>query len=298
MMMATFNPNDTSFTPTSPSDLKNIDRLKPTYTQTFEIGYKAVLAQRLRVGLDLYRTKRHDFVGPATVESPNVFLDPGMLGPYLAQEFAVAYSNADPADRATLDQLDNPLLGGNGDGDPIDELTSMYTTGAASIPFGTVTPEEARDPEALLMTYRNFGDVSFYGADISLAFHLNANWNLGGTYSYVSENFFTEDENPAHDLYLNAPRHKFGLFTQYANPSKGLRADTRLRFVDAFDMSSAYVGRTVESYVVVDFNVNWEVIWGTELALTVRNFFDNKHIEFVGAPEMGRLAVLRMTRTF
>ncbi|MEA1980127.1 MAG: carboxypeptidase regulatory-like domain-containing protein, partial [candidate division Zixibacteria bacterium] len=38
---------------------------------------------------------------------------------------------------------------------------------------------------------------------------------------------------------------------------------------------------------VVDLNVNYEFLVNTRLSLTVQNVFDNKHTEFIGAPEIG-----------
>jgi len=32
--------------------------------------------------------------------------------------------------------------------------------------------------------------------------------------------------------------------------------------------------------------------------LTIQNVLDYKHIEFVGAPPIGRLAILRLTKSF
>jgi iron complex outermembrane receptor protein len=161
-----------------------------------------------------------------------------------------------------------------------------------------VAPEEAHDPTAVLVTYRNFGDINYYGTDLSFNYHLNQNWNFGGAYSYVSKNYFEKSESQVHDIHLNAPRHKFGVHVQYLYPQLGLDVHTRFRFVDAFDMDSPFFGSTVESYSLVDMNVGVGFVYDTRLALTIQNIFDNEHIEFVGGPAMGRLAILRLSRTF
>ncbi len=288
-----FNPNDPGFEEFSLDDLHDIERLKPTITQTFEIGHKGIIGERLRFSIDAYHSLKKNFVGPLTVETPNVFLDDEDLTAALATAFAAALADPENAvNAATLASLDE-----NGDG-LVDDLVNMYVSGVAPIPFGTVSPLEALDPEALLITYRNFGDISYSGTDLSLAYHLNRNWNVSGTYSYISDNLFKKGDNQAHDIHLNAPRNKFGLALDYTNPEWGLTAQSRFRHVDAFDMSSPYVGTTVEAYDVVDFNVGFEVMDGTRASLTVQNILDNKHVEFIGAPEVGRLAILRMSKTF
>jgi iron complex outermembrane receptor protein len=175
----------------------------------------------------------------------------------------------------------------------------MFTSGAASIPFGTVSPAEQLNPDAILVTYRNFGDITFYGADIALSYNINQNWNVGGTYSYVSKNFFDkEEENEVHDVYLNAPKHKVGFNVKYSNPTYNLIAQARLRYVDSFEMVSPFVGTTVPSYEILDFNIGMDLVPNTRLTLTIQNALDKEHIEFVGAPKIGRLAILKVTQSF
>jgi len=296
--LRTFNPDTRFFQPSTVGDIADIDRLKPTITQTFEFGYKGIVGNRLKFSIDLYRTKKHDFIGPLTVETPNVFLDQDALSAYLEQEFTTAYANADEQDRETLDMLDDAALGGNGNGTPVDELASRYSNGATGIPFGTVSPEEALDPEAVLFTFRNFAEIVLYGADLAFAYHLNRYWTFGGSYSRVSKSLFEKSIDQVHDIFLNAPKHKFGIYARYANQKAGFNAHTRLRFVDAFEMSSPFMDATVESYVVVDLNLGWDLPHGPQLALTIQNLFDNKHIEFAGAPPIGRLAILRVSQSF
>lgn len=296
--LMTFNPDTRSFDATSISSLADIEPLKPTMTKTFELGYKGIIGDRLQLSVDVYRTEKDNFIGPLTIETPNVFLDPATLAPYLQGEITTNYANASPQEQAYLNQLDALQFGGNNNGTPIDELTAMYTSGAASIPFGTVTPEEMLNPDALLITYRNFGDVTYYGLDFGTAYHLNQNWNVGGTYSYVSKNFFAKNENQVHDIYLNAPRHKFGLFAKFNHQKSGFSSQARLRFVDGYDMNSPFFGSRVESFTVVDLNVAMDIIYSARLSLSIQNLFDNRHIEFVGAPEIGRLAILRLSSSF
>jgi iron complex outermembrane receptor protein len=304
-VMYTLDPDVGGFVPTNLDNLADIDRMRPTITETFEIGYKGVLFDRLRFSVDAYRTEKNDFVGPLTVETPNVFLD----GPTLYGELRTVLENtlADPNNAgyvAALMFLDELDQGGNADGIILDELLTMYTNGVNGVPvmaFGTVTPEEALNPTDVLITYRNFGDIAFYGADFGFDYHLNRNWDFGGSYSYVSKNFFDEDQDGndlVHEIRLNAPRHKYGLRAKYTNSSVGLTVGSRLRFVDAFEMASPFFGSEVKAYTVVDLTTGIDVMTNMRFALTVQNILDNKHAEFVGAPEIGRLTIARLTQTF
>ncbi len=273
--------------------IQDIDRLEPAITQTFELGYKGMLGERLRFSIDGYRTKKDNFVGPLSVETPNVFMD---IDASLAAEIGLTvgtnYASADPTTQAALDMLDK-----NGNG-PVDELVVMYITGGASTALGTFTPEEALNPNDVLITYRNFGDITFYGADFSFAYHLNRNFDFGGSYSYISRNFFGKNDDQVHDIRLNAPRNKVGLYVQYNRPVRNLAVGLRGRYVDAFDMDSPFFGNRVESYVIADLNAGINIMADLRFTVSVQNVFDNEHIEFIGAPAIGRLATARLTQRF
>jgi iron complex outermembrane receptor protein len=276
------------------SFLKDIARLEPSITQTFELGYKGTLGNRIRFSVDAYRTKKDNFVGPLSVETPTMWLDidatlAAEIGPIVLGNYAAA----SPQEQQLLMALD-----ANESGSPVDELIAMYITGGASTSFGTVSPEEALNPNDVLITYRNFGDITYYGADLSFNFHLNRSWDFGGSYSYVSKNFFPKGAEQVHDIRLNAPRNKFGLFAKYHRPTRKLMTEARVRYVDAFDMDSPFLGSRVKSYILLDLNLGIDVVANTRFTLSVENVADHMHIEFVGAPAIGRLAIARLTQTF
>ncbi len=297
--LMTFNPNTSSFEPTGVDRITDIDPLEPSYTNTFEFGYKGILADRFKIAFDLYYTKRNNFISPLAIETPNVFLDQATLEDYLTNEFGLALS--DSANIEHLDilaLLDQPQYGGNGNGSAVDELTNIFSYGAAQIPFGTITPIEAYNPEDVLVTFRNFGDVSLYGLDFSISVDLNRNWSMGGNYSYLSKNIFKRSENLIHDILLNSPRNKAAVFMRYKNERYGFGSQTRVRYIDAFEMYGPFLGTGVDSYIIFDQHLMFSVTGSTRLILTIQNILDNRHIEFVGAPELGRLAILRLVHSF
>ena len=300
-VLRTINPETGEFADIE--DVNDVDPLKPTITQTYEFGYKGILMNKLAFSADVYHTRINDFVGPLVVETPNVFLDAETLSAFLGQHFTAALS--DPKN-ATLNQallaFDDPAQGGNGNGSAIDELTKLFVAGTenngpAFIPFGTVTPEQAADPNAVMLTYRNYGDISLNGFDASVTYYLNPSLSLGGTYSFVSKDLF---ENELNDIALNAPKNKFGANVQYVNANLGLGAGLRMNFVAGFPVNSGvYIGE-VESYSTIDLNVGYNIPFATEprLSLTVQNLLGTKYQPFIGAPELGRLSLVRLTQTF
>ena len=284
-------------------DANDVDPLKPTITQTYEFGYKGILMNKLAFSADVYHTRIKDFIGPLVVETPNVFLDAETLSAFLGQHFTAALS--DPKN-ATLNQallaFDDPSQGGNGNGSAVDELTKLFVAGTenngpAFIPFGTVTPEEASDPNAVLLTYRNYGDISLNGLDCSLTYYLNPSLSIGGTYSFVSKDLFETD---LREIALNAPTNKFGANVQYINTNLGLGAGVRMNFVAGFPVNSGvYIG-DVESYSTIDLNVGYDIPFATvpRLSLTVQNLLGTEYQPFIGAPMIGRLSLIRLTQTF
>ena len=303
MVLRTLNPETAEFTDVE--DVNAVDPLKPTITQTYEFGYKGILMNQLAFSADVYHTRIRDFVGPLVVETPNVFLDAASLGAFLTQHLTTTLS--DPQN-ATLNQallaFDAPAQGGNGNGSAVDELTKLFVAGTenngpAFIPFGTVTPEEASDPTAVMLTYRNYGDISLNGLDCSLTYYLNPSWSLGGNYSFVDKDLF-KDAGGGRNIALNAPKNKFGANVQYNNINLGLAAGVRMNFVAGFPVNSGvYIGE-VESYSTIDVNAGYDIPFGPRprLSLTVQNVLNTMYQPFIGAPDIGRLSLVRLTQTF
>ena len=285
--------------------VNDVDPLKPTITQTYEVGYKGILMNKLAFSADVYHTRINDFVGPLIVETPNVFLDAATLSVSLGKQLTAALA---APENATINQallaFDDPAQGGNSNGSAVDELVKLFVAGtedngAAFIPFGTVTPEQAADPNAIMLTYRNYGDISLNGLDLNFTYYLNSNWSFGGNYSFVSKDFF-KGVDGFRDIALNAPQNKFGVNVQYFNPALGLGAGIRMRFVAGFPVNSGvYVGE-VEPYYTVDLNAGYELPVGPRprLSLTVQNLLNHRHQQFIGTPEIGRLSMVRLTQTF
>ena len=300
-VLRSLNPETVEFEPIE--DVNDVDPITPTITQTYEVGYKGILMKKLAFSADVYHTKINNFIGPLVVETPNVFLDANTLGASIAQQLTEALS--DPKN-ALLNQallaFDSPAQGGNGDGSAVDELTKLFVAGtenngAAFIPFGTVTAEQAGDPNAVMLTYRNYGDISLNGADLSLTYYLNHSLSVTGNYSFLSKDLF---ETKIREIALNAPKNKFGANVHYLNTDLGLGAGVSMRYVAGFPMNSGVYFGDVESSYTVDVSAGYDLPFGPKprLSLTVQNLLNKMHQQFVGAPYIGRLSMLRLTQTF
>ena len=275
------------------ADVFDVPMTGSTTTETFELGYKGIIGERLVVAADLYHTRIKDFVSPVQVQTPNVFLDPDSLRAALEKSVHRAWAeNAELAAAvAPLDNMQVPgTLSGNGNGSPVDEIVTLFASGAESIPFGTVTPEQAVDPTAVMLGYRNFGEISLNGLDVNLAYFPSDQWSLTGSYSYVDETLFEKVDDIA-DIALNAPGNKFKLGTSYTFDQQQLTLGAQWRYVGAFRQESGVFVGDVEAYSLLDVNASYLLPFGDNLRLgvDVSNALDTKHRTFIGAPEIGRL---------
>lgn len=255
-----------------PGDVRDIGRLKPTITSTYEVGYNGLVAERFRIAADVYFEKKTDFVGPLIVETPSVHFAGTQLAGYL-----IANGIA-PAQAA------------------------VAATAIATTPIGVVTPDNplTQTPE-LILTYRNFGDLDRWGADLAFDVLMTDRVSLTGSYSFVNKNFFPRSEvGGVSDVALNAPKNKAALGVAYREQPTGLAVDVRGRWNEEFPMNSGVFVGTVESYTVVDASVAYRFPFAqnTIFSVNVQNLLGNKHREFVGAPELGRLILSQLQVTF
>jgi outer membrane receptor for ferrienterochelin and colicins len=258
-----------------------VDRIRPTIYNTFEVGYKGVINDRLSLSASLYRNYIKDFVGPLRVETPSVFLDATTVQSFLLARLTSAGVPAAAA---------GPLAAG-------------LAAEAAQVPLGTVAPDQHPSSD-LVLTYRNFGNVSLWGSDVGFDYLATDRFSVNGSLSWVSKECFDFNNDgsctSAVDISLNAPKYKGSLGVRYDDKVSGIEADGRMRYSDGFVMNSGvYIG-PVDSYTVFDANVSYQLRWvsGASVSLTVTNLFNDMHNEFVGAPKIGRLALVKVRYDF
>ncbi len=308
-------PSLTGGAPTFVSDLTDIDPLVHTTTQTVEVGYKGIVENKLLVAVDAYYTNKKNFVGPLMMETPLVFV------PNLSQDLTAAIAAGIAG---------NPLLAGAlGQLNLTPEAVAALLTGfaaeqlpSAATPVGIVVPQEndlgpGQVPE-LMLAYRNFGKVDFWGVDVTLQYLASPKLSLFGNVSIVSDDFFDNEElevtNTDLALALNAPKFKAKGGFSY-NVPKGVSFGASGRFVKGFPvLSGPYVGGRpapfnddpktmpgVEDYFLLDINAGYdlsEAAPGLRFDITIQNLLDNEHREFIGAPKIGRMALARLSYNF
>lgn len=288
--LATLNPTTKTFIPMGPNDLTDVSKLRQTNTQTIELGYQGKVTEKLRVAIDAYHSTVNDFVSPLRVVTPNVFLDgasatayiqPLLTGALMQQGIPQAQAEALAAQYAGL-------IGG------------AY----AQVPVGTASPNETPHKGDILLAYRNYGKLSYYGSDVAFTYEVSPAWSVSGSASYINQNSFTGadlgDATITDNISLNAPKYKSAVGILHRSSSLGLSVGLKWRWVDGFYMNSGvYVG-DVNAYHMMDLTAQYIIpgVDGLSFNLTASNLLDNQVEQFIGAATVGRLVQGRLTYNF
>lgn len=280
----------------------DVPGVRESYTETFEVGWQGVLANKFQLSTAVYYTKKNDFVSPLLLQTPmfrynaadvSAFLDTALgvpletvlYGGFLQLGMDHAAATAAAAAAA-------PLIKG----------------GVAAVPTGVVSSDEvaAQGPD-MIVTYRNVGDVKLWGADVGFSWFVTDDWMLNGSYSHVSKDYF-EIETGIYTS-LNSPKDKATFAVAYRNGLKGLNAEARVRHTAKFPAESAgYVGTEcikggstaaaliepcVEAATLFDVNFGYQIpSTMATVQFSVTNLFDHDYRSFVGVPYIGRFAMV------
>lgn len=279
--------SDKSFVDVNPTDLRDIAQLKPEIHNTYEMGYKGILGGRLQVSLDAWKENRKNFVGPLTIETPNVFLDAATLGAYLGPKLAAQFGAATAA--AITPTIAGALGGVSG---------SKTATG---VPLGVVNFSDTLSSSSdIIVTYRNFGNLDLWGGDLGAELLLDRGFSVLGTYSYVNKNLFSKSEvGGISDISLNAPANKHTVTVRYRDETRGWGAELRERHVDAFK-AVAFISGVVKPYTLLDAGISYRptTLNGVLLSVNATNLANKVHQEFAQGNMIGRLIISRVQVSF
>ena len=298
----------------------DIAPLEQTSTSSIEIGYNGVIGTRFIVSADAYVTQKKNFIGPLVLESPYVYM--GALEEDLAAILSPVLSDfisADPNLEAFLQSMNLQSAQ-----ETATFLASLIANGPEQLPaysntrVGVVSPDQpvlsdgsSPSVAAGLFTYRNFGNVTLWGTDLALEFIASEKLRFHGHMSYISDDYFDntelQEEGSELRVALNAPTFKAGLGAEYQFPF-GLSLRASGRAVNDFRVISGPFDGIVEDYLVFDAGLGYDFgrqITGLRVDLTAQNLLTfvngelvSTHREFVGAPQIGRIVMIRALFTF
>jgi outer membrane receptor for ferrienterochelin and colicins len=296
------NPTTRQFVDIGADQVQDIAPLEPTISHVLEAGYKALLGNKFQVSVDGWYEHKRNFTGPLIVESPSVFLDRTATIAYLTQVYtAAAIPNA-----AAVATLVGTAMAG---------LSGATVPGTTGVPLGTVVPTNSSLTERpdIFLTYRNFGKVNLWGADLALDYVVNRALSLSGSYSFVNKDFFPKAEvNGPSDIALNASKSKGSFTAAWRDDPRGWGAELRFRAVKGFPVNSGvYVSNPdpdnpgkllpTDSYGLVDLQGTWRPpVSARNMLITasVQNLLNKHYAAFVGVPNLGRLVLTKISYTF
>lgn len=270
-----------------PIGVDPIDQLRPETTSSLSLRYRVEAGERGSISATIGRFSVDNLIGPLRVETPTVFFEPTSVRAFIEKrvEPMVRLGIVYPELRDLL----------------IHDLSNLVT----QLPVGTIMPDQVTAP-GLLLTYRNFGKVDFWTAGLSAEMSLSSALSLEGSHSQVSEQCFDLRENTAtdcsdlEDISLNLPKTRSSLSVRYQGPDSGMAADARVRRQRGFYANAGVYAGDVEGYTVFDVQVRFPLpgLTRASAAITAANVLDDRHQEFIGATEIGRLVVGSLTYTF
>jgi len=289
--------------PVSAASVVDVERLKATFTNVFEVGYKGILGDRFRLAIDGWYQQRENFITPAVNFTPNALLDTASLGAGLAAHLAPAFG------------------AGNA-----QAIATAIAPSLAQIPLGTVVPNSPLTSNAdIAFTYQNIDEtIDLYGADIALDFLVTPDFTMLGTYSWVSDVVFPEIPSGAKPLTLNAPDHKASLTFRYDYRPNDLSFELRGRYQNTFPVNSAvfvsgtnlplpgqtclpngtgcYQYEKPPTASFLDAQVVWRFPWAAAqnalLSVNATNLLNKEVPSFAGVPSIGRMIMTRLQVTF
>ncbi|MEO6528573.1 MAG: TonB-dependent receptor [Gemmatimonadaceae bacterium] len=277
----------------TPDQIVDLGKLKPSYTNMLELGYKGSIGGKLFLATDVWYQRRENFTTAAQNFTPNALLD----GPTLAAALAAHLQ---------------PVLGASA-----ATVAASVAGSLARIPLGTVVPDSRVTTNGdIAFTYRSIDkSINLSGADLALDYAITADFTTTGTYSWVSKTSFDIDPGQP-PLTLNSPDHKASLAFRHNYSPRSITTEIRGRYQNTFPVNSAvfvtgteltapdgskyrYQQPPTAMFLDAQFSIKLpQVGRGALFSLGGTNLLDNKVVMFAGVPEIGRLVMSRLQFTF
>ncbi len=296
-----FNATYRKFVNSDWKNLQDIEAIKPVVTYSYEAGYKGLISNFLMVSIDFYKTDHKNFLAPVTFVTPAVLLDPNqvsaIVNPYLAAQ--LNNPNNEIYKALLISLLDqNQKLGGNNNGDPLDELLPFLEQAFTSLPIGTITPQQASGSEMLLVT-RNIGDVSVYGLETGLTAYVSKHARIDAFYSWVDKDSIPVSGAQFGYVALNAPKHRFSIGGGYNFEQLGLNVGARFNWQAGFPVNSGNFVGHVPAYHEMDVDISYTppTFEKLNVTLSLSNIYNNVHQHFIGSPEIGMMSMMKASYT-
>ena len=289
---------------------------------SFEVGYKGMIGDKLSVALDVYTYERRGFT-QFTAVAPTFRLEGADFATDLGGQVAADFA-ADPGVTAGVQAIYTaqgipftgvPALGIPSVAQTVGGLAAAsggaFAQGGAGFEaqiaplmpiIGAVETLSVPQGDGLMHIpagYRIFSDVtrSHYGADLALEYFLNNNVTLWLNSSWLSQNEWipgeSNDDGLPFSSYLNAPKFKYRAGVMYTKDK--LSGAIAFQHDDAFMSNQGVFSGEVQEKNLFDVNVGYKVSDNLRVDLSATNVLDQKYRAFPSMPVIGRRTILKLT---
>jgi iron complex outermembrane receptor protein len=282
------------------SGVQDYNPLGANFSNTWEVGYKGIIGDRLRISADYWFQIRPAEPTTQVINGDDiVFFNPATLGAYLGN----------PATGITA------ALAANGV--PVAAIPTVitnWTTTLAGLPTGALNFDNPiYDKTYLVFTYQNAqGQVDVRGIDLAADYIMNDMYTIEATYSQLSRNVWADASGAtaANPLTANTPKHRASLTVRRTDEARGMTLEARGRYADAFDVNSgvfnsynvgtpvAYPSIPVNAFLDLGFSWKLPVAQNVRWSLNIQNVLGNEVQSFVGVAPVGRFGTTRISYTF
>ncbi|MEM6319991.1 MAG: TonB-dependent receptor [Bacteroidota bacterium] len=280
---------------------------------TFEVGYKGLIGEKLGVTADLYhiRTEGARSFAPVapvmTLQGANIAEDLGatvgndfntffidLLTPIVGADMAVGFATQvtplvvgayQQGGQTFVDQVPAPLL--SDIFGAVETSRMPMNDGITHVPVGLRALEDATSNR--------------WGLDLSTEYHFNTELSAWANYSWVGDIESRADDSETTQAALsslgNTPRHKYRLGLVYT-PLSGIRANVSFQHNDGFTSRAGQFSGIVPATNLVDASVGYQMDNGLAFDLTATNLFDSEYRALPNMPKIGRRVVAKVTYNF
>src|ERR1019366_9430553 len=201
------------------SAVTDIEPLHAAFNTTWEVGYKGIIGQRLRVAVDLWYQLRGDVGVPIGQINPLVFMDPAKLTAYLGTALVQGLM----AGGYSLAQAQGVVA---------QALPALIPVMAA-LPQGALafTNTKLAPDQSIIASYTNAqGSVDVRGVDFAADYQVNDTWMLSTQYSNIGQNVFTQLGGAGNPLMSSSPKHRASGTATYTNDASGWSFNGTVRY--------------------------------------------------------------------
>jgi len=281
------------------------------YEDTWEVGYKGLIGDKLGVMVDVYNKTINGAtlftaISPGYtlggIESLGAGLAGAVATPGLREfMFNLFGGAANPAAGPTADALLGAIGGAySAGGDafvagikPLSDNAILATVPADSAPQNGVTH--------LAAGYRTFEDFSYTGVDAGLEYYVSQDLSLFTNYSYISKNIFNpiikDSDGVTEQTSIGAPLNKWRAGFTYA-PEFGWRGNAAFQHDPTYEVFQGDFSGDTEERNLVDAGVGYRFDNGLALDVTAQNLFDTEYRFYPNFPKLGRRVIGKLTYTF